>query len=123
MGRTMKLALAPETAELVENAGEAAEFLKKLAHPSRLMIVCALVDGERSVRDLEDTLDIRQPGLSQQIAELREAGFIHGRKESKNMFYRLADGRISAFISIMHRMFCEMPAHSGCRPSMDASGA
>ena len=105
----MKLDLAPDTAEMVENAGDAADFLKKLAHPSRLMIVCALVDGERSVRDLEDTLGIRQPGLSQQIAELREAGFIVGRKESKNMFYRLADGRISEFISLLHQMFCEAP--------------
>jgi DNA-binding transcriptional ArsR family regulator len=105
----MKLDLAPDTAEMVDNATEAADFLKKLAHPSRLMVVCALVDGERSVRDLEDTLGIRQPGLSQQIAELREAGFITGRKESKNMFYRLADDRIAEFISLMHRMFCEVP--------------
>jgi len=105
----MKLALAPETAEMVENAGDAADFLKKLAHPSRLMIVCALVDGERSVRELEDTLGIRQPGLSQQIAELREAGLIAGRKESKNMFYRLADSRILEFVSLLQRMFCEAP--------------
>ncbi|MDQ6434609.1 metalloregulator ArsR/SmtB family transcription factor [Mesorhizobium sp. LHD-90] len=105
----MKLDLEPGTAELVANAAEAADFLKRFAHPSRLMIVCALVDGERSVRDLEDTLGIRQPGLSQQIAELREAGFITGRKESKNMFYRLADGRITEFVSLMHRMFCEVP--------------
>ncbi len=105
----MRLDLAPETTELVQNAGEAADFLKKFAHPSRLMIVCALVDGERSVRDLEDTLGIRQPGLSQQIAELREAGFIIGRKESKNMVYRLADGRVAEFISLIHRMFCELP--------------
>lgn len=102
----MKLELEPDTAELVGNATEAADFLKKFAHPSRLMIVCALVDGERSVRDLEDTLGIRQPGLSQQIAELRDAGLIVGRKESKNMFYRLADGRVSEFIDLMFRMFC-----------------
>lgn len=106
----MKLDLAPDTAEMLENAGEAADFLKKFAHPSRLMIVCALVDGERSVRDLEDTLGIRQPGLSQQIAELREAGFIVGRKESKNMFYRLADGRVTEFIALLHRMYCEVPS-------------
>ena len=105
----MKLDLASDTAEMVANAGDAADFLKKLAHPSRLMIVCALVDGERSVRDLEDTLGLRQPGLSQQIAELREARFIAGRKESKSMFYRLADGRITEFISLLHRMFCEGP--------------
>lgn len=103
----MKLELEPETAELVANATEAADFLKKFAHPSRLMIVCALVDGERSVRDLEDTLGIRQPGLSQQIAELRDAGLIVGRKESKNMFYRLADGRVTGFIDLMFRMFCK----------------
>ena len=105
----MKLELKPGTAELVANAAEADDFLKKFTHPSRLMIVCALVDGERSVRDLEDTLGIRQPGLSQQIAELREAGLIVGRKESKNMFYRLADGRVSEFIGLMYRMFCERP--------------
>lgn len=97
----MKLYLAPDTADMVANAADAADFLKKLAHPSRLMVVCAPVDGERAVRDLEDTLGIRQPGLSQQIAELREAGFITGRKKSKNMFYRLADARISAFISLL----------------------
>ena len=105
----MNLDLAPDTAKLVANAGEAADFLKKFAHPSRLMIVCALVDGERSVRNLEDALGIRQPGLSQQIAELRDAGIIVGRKESKNMFYRLADGRVSEFIELMYRMFCDHP--------------
>jgi DNA-binding transcriptional ArsR family regulator len=73
------------------------------------MIVWALVDGERSVRDLEDTLGVRQPGLPQQIAELRQAGFVTGRKQSKNIFYRLADSRITEFISLLHRMFCEGP--------------
>lgn len=92
--------------ELLERAGEASEFLKKLANPNRLMIVCALVDGERSVRDLEDSLGIRQPGLSQQIAELRDAGLIAGRKESKSVFYRLADERVAEIVSLLYRMFC-----------------
>lgn len=112
----MKRDLAPDTAEMIENAGDAAKFLKNLAHPSRLMIVCTLVDGERSVRDLEDTLGIRQPGLSQQIAELREAGFITGRKESKNMFYCLADTRISEFVSLLHEMFCSDETSQRKRP-------
>ena len=103
----MKVELEPDAAELVANANEAADFLKKFAHPSRLMIVCALADGERSVRDLEDTLGIRQPGLSQQIAELRDAGLIVGRKESKNVFYRVADGRMTEFMDLMFRMFCK----------------
>jgi len=80
-----------------------------------LLNEAALVDGERSVRDLEDTLGIRQPALSQQIAELRKAGLIRGRKESKNMFYRLTDGRITDFISLLHRMFCEAPQRKSPR--------
>lgn len=107
----MKIPPTAAVSEMLDNAVEAAEFLKKLANPTRLMIVCALVDGERSVRDLEDTLHIRQPGLSQQLAELREAGFIEGRKESKSVFYRLADDRIAGFINVMYGMFCA-PAES-----------
>ena len=92
--------------DLLDRAGEASEFLKKLANPNRLMIACALVDGERSVRELEDGLGIRQPGLSQQIAELRDAGLIVGRKESKSVFYRLADERVREIVTLLYRMFC-----------------
>ena len=105
----MKRDLAPETAEMVASAEEASEFLKKLAHPARLMIACALVDGEHSVRDLEDTLGLRQPGLSQQLAELRTAGLISGRREAKNVYYRLADDRVTGFFTMMHGMFCARP--------------
>lgn len=93
--------------DLLKNAGHAADFLKKLANPNRLMIVCALVDSELSVREIEDKLGIRQPGLSQQLAELREAGLIIGRKESKNVYYRLADERVEAIISVLYRYFCQ----------------
>lgn len=92
---------------LRDKAGEATSFLKKLANPDRLMVACALVEGERSVRQLEDALGIRQPGLSQQLAELRLAGLIIGRKEGKHVFYRLADPRIEIFIGTMYRLFCQ----------------
>ena len=62
----MKIDLAPDAAEMLENVDEASDFLKKLSNPNRLMIVCSLVDRERSVRELENALGIRQPGLSQQ---------------------------------------------------------
>ena len=93
--------------EMKEKAAEASIFLKKLSNPDRLMVACALVDGERSVRELEDLLGIRQPGLSQQLAELRQAGLISGRKQGKQVFYRLADPRVEAFIATMYRLFCE----------------
>jgi len=107
----MRIDPTPEISEMLHNAVEASDFLKKVAHPNRLMIVCALVDGERSVRDLEDTLGIRQPGLSQQLGELREAGLIEGRKQSKSVYYRLADARVSEFVSLMHRLFCAPRIH------------
>lgn len=81
-----------------------------MSNPDRLLVCCALVDGERSVRELEDLLGIRQPGLSQQLAELREAGMIAGRKDGKHVFYSLADPRIRVFINTMHQLFCRADA-------------
>ena len=98
--------LSCEATDLQANVEEASGFLKKLSNPDRLLICCALLEAERSVRDLEDVLGIRQPGLSQQLAELREAGLIVGRKEGKHVFYHLADPRVAAFIHTMHRLFC-----------------
>lgn len=109
----MPLDLAPETSEMLENAAEAAAFLRSLAHPSRLMVVCALAEGERSVRALEEGLGLRQPALSQQLAALREAGLVTARKESRSVYYRLADGRAAEFVAVMHRLFC---AEGGSKP-------
>lgn len=99
--------LGKPAVEMQEKVEDASSFLKKLSNPDRLMVACALVDGERSVRELEDLLSIRQPGLSQQLAELRQAGLIAGRKQGKQVFYRLADPRVEAFIATMYRLFCE----------------
>lgn len=99
--------LSREAADMKGRVTEASAFLKKLSNPDRLLVACALADGEHSVRKLEDLLGIRQPGLSQQLAELREAGLIKGRKEGKAVFYRLADPRVELFVSTMHRLFCE----------------
>lgn len=98
--------LSCEAVNMKAHVDEASIFLKKLSNPDRLLVACALVDGERSVRELEDLLGIRQPGLSQQLAELREVGLIDGRKEGKQVFYRLADPRVEIFIATMHRLFC-----------------
>lgn len=92
--------------ELLSRAEEASSFLKKLANRDRLMVVCALVGTELSVRALEDKLSIRQPGLSQQLTELRLAGIIVGRKEGKHMFYRLADPRAEELVAVLCRLFC-----------------
>lgn len=98
--------LSAEAATMKAKVDEASAFLKKLSNPDRLLVCCALADREHSVRELEDLLGIRQPGLSQQLAELRAAGLIAGRKEGKHVFYRLADGRVRTIVQTMHRLFC-----------------
>lgn len=99
--------LPPAAEDLKARLDEASAFLKKLSNPDRLLVACTLVEGERSVRELEDALGIRQPGLSQQLAALREAGLIVGRKEGKQVFYRLADPRVETFMHTMHDLFCK----------------
>lgn len=107
---TLSETLSSEMAEMKARVEEASAFLKTLSNPDRLLVACALVDGERAVRELEDLLGIRQPGLSQQIAGLRAAGLIVGRKEGKQVFYRLTDPRVETFITTMHALFCA-PQH------------
>jgi DNA-binding transcriptional ArsR family regulator len=98
------------------DAGLVAEFLKNLCHPHRLMIVCALVEGELGVGDLEHGLGIRQPSLSQHLGSLREAGIISGRKAGKTVFYRLNDPRAAKLVETLHAVFCEPKRHGHTRP-------
>ena len=88
---------------------DAVSLLKRLAHPARLAIVCRLVEGETSVAELESELGLRQPSLSQQLAELRNAGLIAPRREAKTVYYQLADPHAAALIDTLHRLFC--PTH------------
>jgi len=110
LSEASEILLSPRDAELV------AEFLKHLCHPHRLMIVCALVEGELGVGDLERGLSIRQPSLSQHLGSLREAGIISGRKTGKTVFYRLSDDRAAKLVETLHAVFCEPKRHASARP-------
>ena len=87
-------------------AGEVAALLRTLSHPARLMIVCALIEGEYSVGQLEAELDLHQPSLSQQLTVLREAGIVETRREAKQIFYRLTEARAARLIEALHTIFC-----------------
>ncbi len=107
MGLTaMTRELSQETAEMVENAGEAADFLKKLAHPSRLMIVCTLVEGEYSVGELEEKLDLHQPHLSQHLTVLRGSGIVETRRDGKQIFYSLTEEKAAQLVAALYDIFC-----------------
>lgn len=72
-------------------ADEVASRLKLIANPNRLLIMCRLLEGEISVGDIETELDIRQPTLSRELGRLRDDGIIEARRESKIVFYSLAN--------------------------------
>ena len=92
---------------LVANARGASEFLKALSHEARLMILCLLVDGEKSVSDIEETLKLRQPAVSQQLARLRADDLVEARREGKSIFYSLARSEVRDIIEALHRAFCK----------------
>ncbi|WP_136635775.1 ArsR/SmtB family transcription factor [Pseudooceanicola onchidii] len=95
---------------MAENAQSAAAFLKTLAHEGRLMILCHLGSGEKSVGELEALLDMRQAAVSQMLARLREEGFVATRRDGKTVYYSLANENTSEVIGLLHRLFCQSDA-------------
>ncbi len=89
-----------------DRADEATAFLKALAHEGRLMILCHLTEGEKSVTELEHLLSARQSAVSQQLARLRLEGLVDNRRDGKTIFYRIADDRTTKVLSLLHGMFC-----------------
>ena len=92
--------------ELLENAKRASNFLKALANENRLIILCCLAEGEKNVGELEIILGIRQPSLSQQLARLRSDGLVETRRDSKQVYYRLASKEAQQMIGLLYEMFC-----------------
>lgn len=90
----------------VENAIKAADFLRALGQESRLIILCALTDGEKSVTELEQLLSARKAAVSQQLARLRLQGLVKTRREGKNIFYSLSDDRARQILEAVYDMFC-----------------
>lgn len=91
---------------MAQNAEVAATFLKALSHEGRLMILCHLASGEKSVTELETLLGSRQAAVSQQLARLRMEGLVACRRDGKTMFYSIHDPKVMRTITLMHEMFC-----------------
>ncbi|MBY6003207.1 metalloregulator ArsR/SmtB family transcription factor [Salipiger bermudensis] len=91
---------------MAENARSAAAFLKTLAHEGRLMILCHLGSGEKSVGELEQLLGTRQAAVSQMLARLREEALVTTRREGKTIYYSLADEDTGRVIGLLYEIFC-----------------
>ena len=96
-----------ELDRMVDNAKRASDFLKALAHESRLLILCILAEGEKSVSELEDILDLRQPTVSQQLARLRADGLVSTRRDGKTIYYKLASEEARVVIGAVYDVFCK----------------
>lgn len=101
--------LAPS--DMHEQAQAASNFLKALAHEGRLMILCHLSSGEKSVTELEQLLGTRQAAVSQQLARLRLEGLVSCRRDGKTIYYALHDAKAKRLIGVVYDMFCAQ-AHS-----------
>ena len=88
------------------HAADAAGLMKALGNESRLMILCVLAEGERSVSDLNTIVPLSQSALSQQLARLRQQGLVKTRRESQTIFYSLADGPADRIINLLHDIYC-----------------
>lgn len=91
---------------MMENATRASNFLKAIGHEGRLMILCHLATGEKSVTELEDLLSARQAAVSQQLSRLRLEGLVKPRRDGKAIYYSLTDDRPRQIMEVVYDLFC-----------------
>ena len=96
-----------EIDKVVANAQVASAFLKAISHEGRLMILCHLVSGEKSVTELEELLAARQAAVSQQLSRLRLEGLVIPRRDGKTIYYKLADDRPKKMLETVYELFCK----------------
>lgn len=92
--------------ELRASADKATSLMKVMANADRLMLLCQLSQGEKSVGELEQILDIRQPTLSQQLTVLREAKLVATRRDGKNIFYSVSSQSALAVMQVLNQQIC-----------------
>lgn len=90
---------------LLPHAIEIATFLKALGHDGRLMILCHLASGPKSVTELENLLSSRQAVVSQQLARLRFEGLVSARRDKQTIFYSILDPRVPEMIACLLRLY------------------
>lgn len=91
---------------MAESAKAASDLLRALGHEARLMILCMLVEGEKSVSELEAFLEMRQPTVSQQLARLRADRLVNTRREGKTIYYSLASEEAQKIIAVLYDLYC-----------------
>jgi len=103
-------------AELQKNASHVAALLKAIANPARLVILCELINGERSVGALERAVGLSQSAISQHLAVLRRGDVVASRRDGQTVFYSLASADVVTLMGTLHAVFCrDGPARRSSR--------
>jgi DNA-binding transcriptional ArsR family regulator len=98
--------------KLQSRAAEAEVLLKAMANQARLLILCELLDGERTVTELHSAADLAMSAVSQHLAKLREEGIVATRRESQTIYYSLASEPAEKILAVLYEIFCA-PAAMG----------
>ncbi|MEO9168975.1 MAG: metalloregulator ArsR/SmtB family transcription factor [Aestuariivirga sp.] len=93
--------------ELSASSGRASEFLKSLANPQRLRILCLIIEGERPVGEIAETIGANQSSVSQNLALMRREGLVVPRRDGQTIYYRLADKNVVKIFKLLSDMFCK----------------
>jgi ArsR family transcriptional regulator, virulence genes transcriptional regulator len=107
-----KTTALPMGAKMQAQAEQAAELLKALSNPQRLRVMCMLIDGEKTVGEINAEIELSQSALSQHLALLRDGGWVQTRRESQNVYYSVADGPVHRIIQTLHDIYCPTPGTS-----------
>lgn len=93
-----------------DNVREASELLKSMSNPHRLLVLCHLASGEKSVGQLEAVVGLKQSALSQHLARLRRDRLVQARRAAQNVYYSLEGGEAQAIIETLYGLYCEPAA-------------
>jgi DNA-binding transcriptional ArsR family regulator len=95
-----------DVAELQENATKASGLLKTMANEWRLLILCHLAQGEKSVGELEQLVDLNQSALSQHLAVLRRERLVTTRRSAQSIYYSLASHEAASVMGTLYELYC-----------------
>lgn len=95
-----------DLSEIRANANRAANLLKSMGNPSRLMVLCQLTTGEKSVGELERAVPMSQSALSQHLALLRMRNLVKTRRSGQSIYYSLAGVEASSILATLYGLFC-----------------
>ena len=92
--------------KMASAAQKASELMKTLGHKDRLMVLCHLISGEKSVGELASLLEIPQSPLSQHLARMRKESLVRTRREAQTIYYTIDSVEAARFVALMHELYC-----------------